>query len=233
MPEALLEFINKNKDNHYPVPKLPETDVFQQANWILHESNLPWLEVLGIDAPYKAMLEEAKGLKDMFVGHRGEESKHKGWRSLSIHGISATKTNIPESYGLDPNEVSYNWTEIQDRCPETVRFLKEVFPYDDYMRVRFMLLEPGGYIMPHSDNAKSMLCAAVNISLNQPEDCAMVTEHGTVPFRNEGSVFYFNNHYRHAVINASNTDRFHMIVHGRYNLGKLAKFIINSYPKQS
>lgn len=233
MHDTIKQFFEQNKDKKYKWPELPAGNIYDQANWVLHQSNAPWFEVQGLDVPYKTMLEEAKNLKELFVSHRDEESKHDGWRALAIHGISATKTNIPENYGLDPNEVKYTWTEIQDRCPETVRFFRESFPYDDYMRVRFMLLEPGGYIMPHSDNTKSMLCAAVNISLNHPEGCHMITEQGIMPFRDEGSVFYFNNHYKHAVINTSDTDRFHIIVHGRYNLGKLARYIVDSYPKQS
>lgn len=232
MNNKLKQFFEENANNKFDWPELPAGNMYSQTNWILHECTAPWFEIHGIDAPYKAMLAEAQALKDMFVGHRDEEGKHQGWRSLAIHGIEATKTNIPETYGLDPNEVTYDWTEIQDRCPETVKFFKETFPYDDYMRVRFMLLEPGGYIMPHSDNQKCFLGAAINISLNQPDNCVMVNKYGTLPFRDEGSMFFFNNHYEHAVHNGGDTDRIHMIVHGRYNMQKLAPLMINSWSKQ-
>ena len=79
-----------------------------------------------------------------------------------------------------------------------------------------MLLEPGGYITPHSDNPESFLGGAVNISLNNPEGCRLVTTLGEVPFRDSGSAFLFNNHYQHAVYNDSEQDRFHIIVHGSF-----------------
>ena len=41
-------------------------------NWIVNESNLPWLE-LDISFPYQKMYEEAVNLKDRFVAHRDED----------------------------------------------------------------------------------------------------------------------------------------------------------------
>ena len=208
--------------------KLPAEHVQAQANWIL-QGSLPWMELKGLDVPYKDMLAEARSLKHMFVGHRSEEGQHQGWRSLCIHGIGATKTNVAETYGLDSKTAKYDWTEIQDQCPATVKFFKEVFPYRHYMRLRFMLLEPGGYIMPHQDHHESMLGAAINISLNNPAGCKLVNTHGTVPFRDQGSIFFFNNHYPHCVYNGSNEDRFHIIVHGGADMERLAPLIVSSY----
>lgn len=222
------DFFEQNKNKVFdfnPVPKNVDP-----LNWILNESNSPWLEINGIDAPYKKMLEEAKKLKELFVFHRGEENSHRGWKSLAIHGISATKTNVPQTYGLDPNEVTYTWTEIQDQCPVTVDFFRNIFPYNSYQRVRFMLLESQGYIAPHRDHEQSYLATAVNISLNNPDGCKLVTETGTLPFRNEGSMFLFNNHYHHCVYNNSNEDRYHIIVHGGWNK-IFEKLIIDSYKK--
>jgi hypothetical protein len=175
------------------------------------------------------MYQEAQALRNMFVFHRGEEAGMRGWRSLAIHGIGATKTNVPETYGLDPTKVKYDWTEIQDQCPVTVKFFKELFPYNQYQRLRYMLVEPGGYIAPHSDNVTNSPGAAVNISLNNPEGCRLTNIHGTVPFKNSGSIFLFNNHYQHAVHNNSNTDRFHMIVHGQWRNPEWDHLVVNSY----
>ena len=66
--------------------------------WIINESKLPWLK-LDIKIPHEEMLKEAISLKDEFVSHRDHDSdprsgyRHKGWRSLCIHGISPTHTN--------------------------------------------------------------------------------------------------------------------------------------------
>jgi hypothetical protein len=80
------------------LPTLVDNHPYAQASWIFNHSHAPWLEILGIDAPYKNMLAEAQALKSMFVSHRNEEGRHQGWSSLAIHGIGATKTNVAESY---------------------------------------------------------------------------------------------------------------------------------------
>lgn len=232
MKPHVTEFFNTYNDkNTFEYLPLPSGDIFEQANWILFESNAPWLEIVGIDAPYQQMLAEAQSLRDLFVPHRGDENSHKGWAALTIHGIGFDKTNIPETYGLDPKQVTYQWTEIQDRCPVTVKFFKEVFPYNSYQRLRYMLLEPGGYITPHNDNPRSSLGAAVNISLNNPENCRLTTTAGTLPFRDSGSIFLFNNHYQHAVHNDSNQDRFHIVVHGAWRSPDWQRLVVESYKK--
>ena len=230
MEQWIKEFLDQYNDkNTFELLPLPEGDVHFQADWILKHSQAPWLEILGIDAPYAEMYQEAQALRDMFVFHRGEEAGMKGWRSLAVHGIGATMTNVPQTYGLDPDKVKYDWTEIQDQCPVTVKFFKDVFPYNQYQRLRYMLVEPGGYIAPHSDNVNNTPGAAVNISLNNPNNCRLTNIHGTVPFRNSGSVFLFNNHYQHAVHNNSDTDRFHMIVHGAWRNPEWNHLVVNSY----
>jgi len=230
MEQWVKEFLDQHNDkNTFELLPLPDGDMHFQANWILKHSQAPWLEIIGIDAPYAEMYNEARALRDMFVFHRGEEAGMQGWRSLAVHGISATMTNVPQTYGLDPEQVKYDWTEIQDQCPVTVKFFKEVFPYNQYQRLRYMLVEPGGYIAPHCDNTTNMPGAAVNISLNNPTNCRLTSVHGTVPFRNSGSVFLFNNHYRHAVHNNSDADRFHMIVHGQWRNPEWDQLVVNSY----
>ena len=66
----------------------------KEFNWIINESNVPWLE-LDIKFPYEEMHKEAINLKDRFVKHRDQDGqggyRHKGWRSLCIHGIDAEK----------------------------------------------------------------------------------------------------------------------------------------------
>ena len=76
-------------------------------DWIVNESNLPWLK-LDIEFNHETMLKEAIALKDRFVKHRDQDGvggyRHKGWRSLAIHGISAEKTNHFEQYGYKSNK---------------------------------------------------------------------------------------------------------------------------------
>ena len=57
----------------------------------------------------------------------------------------------------------------------------------------------------------------LNFAINQPEDCEMVFENkGLVPFSN-GVGFYLDVGRRHCVVNNSNEDRYHLIIHGRRN----------------
>jgi hypothetical protein len=228
MNPLVLNFFQKHKHNNFVWPLLAKKDIDSQFNFIVN-SKLPWLEILGIDAPYAKMLQEAQSLNHRFVRHR-ESQQHQGWQSVCIHGMSAEHTTYPEAYGLDSKTVKYDWTDIQDQCPVTVEFFKNVFPYESYQRLRYMLLEPGGYILPHHDFATNHVLNAINISLNNPDDCCLVSEFGTVPFKNSGSIFAFNNHYQHAAFNNSTTARYHIIVHG-IPATKFKIYVINSYQK--
>jgi len=203
-------------------------------NWIVNESRLPWLE-LDITFPHEEMLQEAISLKHRFVKHRDEDQpggyRHKGWRSLCIHGIDAEKTNHYEQYGYKSNqETPYKWTDIVEQCPVTHKFFKDTFPYKQYFRVRFMLLEPGGYITPHRDQDFFKL-SPINMALNHPDGCKMkMSGHkGVVPFK-PGSAMLLDVGNEHAYINESTIDRYHIIVHG-IKTKKYEELVVRSYEK--
>ena len=94
-----------------------------------------------------------------------------------------------------------------------------------------MLLEPGGYIAPHTDTLKHKL-SPVNIALNHPKGCIMkMAGHGTVPFK-DGEAYILDVGNTHAYYNKSNEDRYHIIVHGNYKSNnKWKELIENSYKK--
>ena len=98
--------------------------------------------------------------------------------------------------------------------------LTNVWPAEFLNRVRFMLLEPGGYIEPHQDRGdKEKRLSVCNISLNNPQGCKFVfKDHGIVPFEDKGSAFLMDISNVHAVFNDSNEPRIHMIIH--YELGR-------------
>jgi len=203
-------------------------------NWITKNSNLPWLE-LRIDIPFINMLEEAISLKKEFVEHRENDSSngysHKGWKSLCIHGISSEKTNHYTEYGYTSNkETPYIWTEASEKAPVTTNFFKETFPMSEYYRVRFMLLESGGYISPHRDTEKSSL-SPINIALNMPKGCLFKFEkHGLVPIKT-GQSFLLDVSNKHAYMNKSFDDRYHIIVHGKTNTPEWRRLVEVSYAK--
>ena len=201
---------------------------------IVNDSKLAWLE-LDIEFPYNKMYEEAKAIKHLFVKHRDQDGaggyRHKGWRSLCIHGIDSHKTNHYEQYGYTSNkEAPYKWTEIADMCPITTKFFKEVFPYKSYYRLRFMLLEPGGFITPHKDTDEHKL-SPINMALNHPKGCLMKMDghEGYVPFK-PGAAMLLDVGNTHAYINKSNEDRYHIIVHG-VKTKQYEELVVRSYEK--
>ena len=205
-------------------------------SWIVNESNIPWLE-LDIKYPYGEMYEEAKAIKELFVKHRDQDGnggyRHKGWRSLCIHGIDSDKTNHYEQYGYTSNkETPYIWTEIANKCPVTTHFFKNVFPFKSYFRLRFMLLEPGGYITPHRDSFDSKL-SPINMALNHPKGCLMkMSNHkGYVPF-SPGKAMLLDVGNEHAYINKSDEDRYHIIVHG-IKTKEYEELVVRSYEKNN
>ena len=212
------QFYQENHAFTYQYPQVPAG--IDRFNWIVTANRTPYLE-LDIEGPWKAMLEEARGVDHMFVQHRGGYD-HQGWNSLCIHGLGATLTDAtggyPEYRDIPDDKLNYHWTEVADLCPVTAEYFQTKFPYQKYLRIRFMRLDPGGYISPHHDSTSFNL-SAVNISLNNPAGCTMVQEGiGIVPFRDEGSVFLFNNSYEHIVWNQSTEPRYHIIVHGTYSM---------------
>lgn len=225
--EKTIKFIDQYRDSSTIMEPPPAKNPHDQLQWVLYQSRLPWLEITGFDPPYAAMLKEAQNLRDRFVDHRGENGT--GWLSLCVHGISAEHTNCAGHYGLDENQVNYTWTDIKDSCPATVDFFKNHFYYNQYQRVRFMLLKSGGYIEPHVDNETYFLGGAVNISLNNPKNCSLTTRVGTVPYKDAGSIFFFNTSYEHAAHNASEQDRYHIIVHGAADMDSWQNIILNSF----
>lgn len=218
------ELINPNK----PCLPDPNFDSWKSYEWIIRQSQMPWLKIYGIDIPYASMLQEAKNLRDRFVNHREENGV--GWSSLCIHGLSAAQTKSASAYGYDDYTAPYVWTDIADQCPVTVDFFKNHFHYTKYLRIRFMLLEPQGFIEPHSDSRDHVL-GPVNICLNNPQNCKLVSEQGLVPHE-PGSAILFNTSYCHSALNDSDQDRYHIIVHGTPD-GKFWKdIIVDSYQRQ-
>jgi len=224
------EFIQHHKDICIPMILSPVQDE-NLVDWIMKESRLPWLELRGLDPPYAEMLAEAGQLRHRFVDHRGENGT--GWLSLCIHGISAEHTNSAASYGLTDDTAAFTWTNIEKDCPVTVDFFRNHFHYVKFQRVRFMLLQPGGFIEPHADNDNYHVGGAINISLSNPAGCRLTSTGGTVPFRDSGSMFYFNTSYEHAAFNDSDQDRLHIIVHGQPDMSYWQSIILNSFKDQS
>lgn len=187
--------------------------------WVVMESGWPCFKLSALDnQPWKEMYKEAEALADKFYVHR--ETYGKGWRSLTLHGLNEDTQSL-DSYGDRKESIKQlDWTWVADECPVTKKFLTDVWPAEFLNRVRFMLLEPGGYILPHQDRSdEEKRLSVCNISLNNPEGCKFVfKDHGRVPFDDNGSAFLMDISNVHAVYNNSDKPRIHMIIH--YELGR-------------
>ena len=233
MNSIIQEFYQQHKDKVWNYESIPERlapgpTPKNPRQWATWESKYPWLKLM-IDAPFKDMLEEAKNIKHLFVEHRTDYSQ--GWKSVCLHGIDDHVTSIPEDHGFS-RDTKRDWTNASAECPITTNYFKNEYPVSVYDRIRFMLIEPGGYIKVHVDGSREdNPSRAVNMSLNNPDQCFLITENGIVPYDKDGSVFYFNTAYEHGVINNSNEDRYHIIVHGT-ETPKFEDIVLKSYERQ-
>ena len=237
-----LDFYNANKDINRKMPTAPKEAVtdYDIANWLLNKSDFGWLE---LDIQFDLDEWKKETAAAQFVDHRGSE--HPGWNSSCIHGIDVDKTGAWTNYGYTREEdVPYQWTSISQHTPSIKRFWEQ-FPYERYRRIRFMELEPGGKISPHSDAPGRLpgeqdldmleFGVPINVAIMHPEDCHMTLEgHGTVPFQ-EGKAFIINIRNVHSFVNNSNSNRIHLIAHGVPGNRKeeFVELIARSYRKQN
>jgi hypothetical protein len=148
-----------------------------------------------------------------------------------LHGIDNEYTNDWMYYdGKFKTEPEYKWTSISEQCPVTTTFFKEQFPYRTYKRLRFMWVEPGGYILPHQDNQQRCL-TPINISIYNPVQCEFrYKNYGTLPFVN-GSAFLIDVGQPHSVWNRSSEARLHIIAHGKKNKEKFLPILEQGWNK--
>ena len=185
-------------------------------NNIMDNTKVPWVSMPEISVPWEGIYKEAMHLleTECFSLHRS--SSGGGWLSLCIHGMSSVHTNCAEDYELEESaeEDLSDWTDIAKFCPITKQWMQDEMMYDQFTRVRFMCLLPGGWIMPHTDYDNTIGLGATNVAINNPDGCALVMEeYGTMPFT-PGSVFKINTGHVHSVWNRSEEPRIHMIFDG-------------------
>jgi hypothetical protein len=169
---------------------------------------------LSIDVPASKMLSEAQLLKDRFTNHRPGKEGHSGWKGLTLYGLGEDLHESWQDYGYQSAEDAarhFKWTNAATECPETMKFLCNKFPCNKYGRVRLMLIEPGGWISPHSDTTHRLL-ENTNIPLSNPVGCDWKWSSGEVTDMVPGNAYLMNISYEHAVYNNSTEDRFHLII---------------------
>lgn len=237
-----LEFYNKNKNIKWRMPDPPgwvdsEEDL---ADWLVNKADIGWLE-LDLDIDVDKWKREAHSSVNSLVPHRETESV--GWNSACIHGIDVPCTGSWTNYGYTrEQDVPYKWTSLSEQTPNIKNFWNN-FPYESFNRIRFMEVEAGGFISPHSDLPGKLPGefkwnvldngAAINIAIIHPNNCFLTVERfGNVPF-SEGKAFIINIRNRHSVINLSNQSRIHLIANGKPGSNKkdFIDLIVRSYHK--
>lgn len=193
-------------------------------DYIIKEANLAWLK-LSINVPADEIYKEFLSVKDMLVLHRSEDKysnlANVGWKSLTIYGIAPDVTV--------KSEQKHDWTTVAEKCPFTVNWIKEHFEINNNTgRIRFMLLEPGGYILPHVDRDTVGL-KETNIAITNPKNCRFqFLDRGKIPFE-PGSAFLIDTSKKHMVVNNSEEDRLHIIVHSNIKSGIIEKSYEDSF----
>jgi hypothetical protein len=208
MIDILENFSKESIDNQW-FPTWPAPKNIFDSDW-------PYITVT-FDANFKKMHQECLDNDHLFVGHRQKDKhlsyNHEGWSAITLHGINSTSTENYEQYGFKSvDEANYHWTDVCDRFPSCVEFIKSL-QYTKYDRVRIMKLSAGGYIMPHVDGP-GRIFGALNIAINNPKDCNFYFKKwGIVPFE-QGKGNFLDIGNEHIVWNRSSEDRYHFIVHG-------------------
>ena len=211
-----------------------------------------WYLKIDLQIP-EACIKEAQQVYDegYFVEHRYGDGD--GWCSAALHGWVGEEekntrsawhhTKNPSGHGYDENKVKWGWSELEDICPETKRWLED-FPHKQYRRCRFMLLKPDGTINAHNDSnekrtsegRKRNIAAAINLAFYQPDNCYLrrASTKEELPFEN-CTGFWFDNGVNHEALNSSNENRYHFIIHGGSNKDRerlMLRSLIKQYGKE-
>lgn len=196
---------------HYFIMILESLIKYKQipdAYRIKNEFKIPWLE-LDIEVPHKEILKEYLNVQSEIVLHRPYDkiasANHKGWKSLVLYGV--------DKHSTDEVEGIKSWTEIADKCPNTVQWIKDNFKITKNTgRIRFMHIDPGGYILPHKDRENKKL-QEINVAIRHPKGCIVqFIERGVIPFE-DGKAFIVDISNVHMVYNNSDEMRLHIIIH--------------------
>jgi hypothetical protein len=212
--ESVMSFAQRN---NYSANKAYPQDLIN-GNQVNKSSDIAFLPIdWETDQDWDTMHQEAKRLSKHYVQHRSHES-HQGWSSLCIHGLSSVHTESSHTYGYNDDNAPWRWTDIADWCPTITNFFKTQFDYTKYFRIRIMKLSPGGWIIPHKDSLTQDQnhIGPINLALNNPDECKFYMDGvGYLPWT-AGRAIKLNLYNVHCVVNHSNEDRYHMIIHGHH-----------------
>lgn len=227
-----IDFLNNLNISDKNIDTIIKEKNFENSHQLIN-SDIPFFDFFLPNFPINDIKREAENLLDLFVSHRSGRSK--GWKSIVLHGLEWNKTQNYKDYeeyrDIITNEnIPYKWTKISNICKITKQYFTETFYFEKYHRLRFMVLEPNGYIMPHNDMDIHRL-AALNVAVTQPEECYFFFDnYGILPFE-PGKGIMLNLINKHCLVNLSKEYRIHMILHGKYGFF-IENFLYNEYKKR-
>lgn len=240
-PAELTEFIMDSLEHHPDecIDNLDEIPADWNPHWVTNEANLATLRLDGLNFPHEEVHKEILACAEDYpwVKHRGDD--HPDWMSLVLHGQSWDATGTPDAHpefgfaheNCAPASEIFHYTEIAKYFPRTIKWLEEESPFHNFRRVRFMLLKPGGWILPHTDYEEQRL-GPCNIAVYHPKKCGFYMEGaGEVPWQN-GDVRLIDVGKNHGVYNNSDEDRIHIIVHADRKQDVFPKIVKESFRNQ-
>lgn len=224
MDQRVIDFYNTHQhiEHNKDILKMPEqfigyendtNKMLEYFEWIRFKSQMGSLR-LNINTDISEVQNELSSKSFLAIPHRKNESHN--WRVITLYGYSSIITDSPQylkENNLIPNNYELKWTDISPLFPKTVDWIKNNIPLKTVSRIRIMVVEPGGYILPHRDyHHGQCACAGINIAMINPEGSEFCLEdNGLVPWR-EGDVRVFDVGRLHCIRNNSNVPRIHIII---------------------
>jgi hypothetical protein len=180
-------------------------------NWVRFNSNIKTLK-LDIDDNLEELREEILPKISVSVTHREEEGN--GWRSATLHGYNSVMTDSDGFYldqGFNLPTEKY-WTSISSIFPKTKEWIIKNIPFAKYGRIRLMIVEPGGSVLPHKDYPHGQCLAGINIAINHPDSVRYIINNESIHWSN-GDSRLIDIGSLHEIYNESDDYRVHIIVH--------------------
>lgn len=174
------------------------------------DSSVKWVQ-MNFDVPTEIIKGEYENVKEHLIIHRPEDG-HKDWKAITLYGVGSGYTNSHWEYGFKAKK---ELTEIGQMCPHTMSFVSSL-PFSRIDDVRFLVIEPNGFIKEHIDVPDRNWLEPLNISITYPVGSKFWMEGKEVPY-DVGKSFVLNIHYSHGVENNSDEQRLHLLVHGKKN----------------
>lgn len=182
-------------------------------DWIRNSSDTGSLK-LDITSDISEVVEELSRAEFLAIPHRSDNSN--GWRSIVLHGLCSIMTEAPYNYvnlGIVDKSVKETWTDASKFFPKTLAWIDQYVPFKTFSRIRIMVLDPGGYILPHKDLQQSFLGGGLNIAFTNPEGTEFAVEdNGLIPWE-PGDIRMINIGKLHSIRNLGSKPRIHMLAY--------------------